>query len=86
MTSTDPFPLTFYAGSNALEIIKRDGFGPEKVKVIAGAAGGPKWLVTWAARQAVFFHSGCYLLPSRCSHRVLHRGLAVCLWGSKRSR
>ncbi len=33
------------AGSQALEIIRDEGLRPERVRVVAGAAGGPKWLV-----------------------------------------
>lgn len=38
-------PLTFIAGRRALEIIRDEGLRPERVSVVAGAAGGPKWLV-----------------------------------------
>ncbi len=37
--------LTIMAGSKALEIIREKGLSAEDVRVIAGAAGGPKWLV-----------------------------------------
>lgn len=37
--------LTFRIGSRALRSIQKNGFDPQKVKVISGAAGGPKWLV-----------------------------------------
>ncbi|MBU2512222.1 patatin-like phospholipase family protein [bacterium] len=37
--------LVFLAGKNAYSLVKNDGLKPEMVKVIAGAAGGPKWLV-----------------------------------------
>lgn len=37
--------LTFRAGFQALKSIERNGLDPRRVKVIAGAAGGPKWLV-----------------------------------------
>jgi len=37
--------LIFLAGKKAYGIIKEKGLHPEMVKVIAGAAGGPKWLV-----------------------------------------
>ena len=37
--------LVFLAGRKAYTIIKEKGLHPEMVKVIAGAAGGPKWLV-----------------------------------------
>ena len=37
--------LDFYAGSIALERIRDGGLQPETVEVVAGAAGGPKWLI-----------------------------------------
>ena len=37
--------LTIRAGSRALEILRDEGLRPERVRVVAGAAGGPKWLV-----------------------------------------
>ena len=42
-SSTDN--LAFLAGKKAFSIIREEGLKPEMVKVIAGAAGGPKWLV-----------------------------------------
>lgn len=37
--------LVFLAGKQALETIRSQGFGPDDVMVVAGAAGGPKWLI-----------------------------------------
>lgn len=37
--------LTFLAGKKALSIIKGEGLRPDRIKIIVGAAGGPKWLV-----------------------------------------
>ena len=37
--------LVFYAGRKAFEIIREEGLRPERISVVAGAAGGPKWLV-----------------------------------------
>lgn len=37
--------LLFLAGSQAIRTIREQGLRPEKVKVVLGAAGGPKWLV-----------------------------------------
>ncbi len=37
--------LSFLAGSKAFAKIQRDGLAADDVKVIAGAAGGPKWLI-----------------------------------------
>ncbi|MDH3932208.1 MAG: patatin-like phospholipase family protein, partial [Chromatiales bacterium] len=38
-------PLKLRAGAAALAQIRRDGFAPEAFSVMAGASGGPKWLV-----------------------------------------
>ena len=75
MMTTDPFPLTFYAGSNALEIIKRDGFGPGQVKVIAGAAGGPKWLVLGELDRVLFSQ---WLLPA--AEPLVLIGSSIAAW------
>ncbi len=40
-----PYPLSFIAGSQALQIIRDEGLNPDRVSVMAGAAGGPKWLI-----------------------------------------
>jgi hypothetical protein len=37
--------LVFLAGSRALRSIRDQGLAPDHVKVVAGAAGGPKWLI-----------------------------------------
>lgn len=39
--------LTLLAGSKALSIIRDEGLRPERVMGVAGAAGGPKWLVLY---------------------------------------
>ncbi len=38
-------PLVYYAGSEAISLIRDGGLRPDMVDVVAGAAGGPKWLV-----------------------------------------
>lgn len=37
--------LSFYGGDRAISIIRKYGFTQDIVKVVAGAAGGPKWLI-----------------------------------------
>ena len=37
--------LIFLAGERALERVRDGGLQPEDVKIVAGAAGGPKWLI-----------------------------------------
>ena len=46
--------LVFYAGRKAFEIIRDEGLKPDRISVIAGAAGGPKWLVLRHLDRAVF--------------------------------
>ncbi|MBB3046651.1 hypothetical protein FHR99_000887 [Litorivivens lipolytica] len=47
-------PLQFKAGRAAIELIEREGLQPENVAAIAGAAGGPKWLVLAAMDKFLF--------------------------------
>jgi len=37
--------LVFLAGEQALKRVRDNGLAPDDVKVVAGAAGGPKWLI-----------------------------------------
>jgi hypothetical protein len=46
--------LTFLAGRKALATIREKGLTPDMVKVIAGAAGGPKGLVLTSLDRAIF--------------------------------
>jgi len=39
--------FTIKAGHQALAIIRDEGLKPERIRVVAGAAGGPKWLVLY---------------------------------------
>ncbi len=55
MTSRAPVgSLSIYAGPGARAAIARDGLSPDMVEVVAGAAGGPKWLVLHGLDRAVF--------------------------------
>jgi len=54
MANNDLSALTFRAGSAARALIAREGLRPEFIKVIAGAAGGPKWLVLGHLDRFVF--------------------------------
>lgn len=47
------FSLTFKAGAGALKLIRRYGFDPASVGTIAGASGGPKWLVLSQLDRAI---------------------------------
>lgn len=46
--------ISIKAGKSAGNLIEKDGFGKESVKVVAGAAGGPKWLILRNLDKAVF--------------------------------
>ncbi|MDX2452676.1 MAG: patatin-like phospholipase family protein, partial [Desulfosarcina sp.] len=46
--------LVFLAGERALETIRSQGLGPDNVKVVAGAAGGPKWLILGHLDRVLF--------------------------------
>lgn len=46
--------LLFIAGTNAYHKIKEAGLAPDDVKVIAGAAGGPKWLILKELDRVLF--------------------------------
>ena len=46
--------LTILAGKKALSLVQDSGLDPGSVDVIAGAAGGPKWLVLGGLDRAVF--------------------------------
>ncbi|MBI5590414.1 MAG: patatin-like phospholipase family protein [Deltaproteobacteria bacterium] len=46
--------LVFYAGRKAFEIIREEGLRPDRISVVAGAAGGPKWLVLRHLDRVIF--------------------------------
>ena len=48
--------LVILAGHQALPILRDEGLCPDRVKVMAGAAGGPKWLVLNGLDRAIFGH------------------------------
>jgi len=48
------FPISFYAGRKALSIIRDKGLAQDDIKVVAGAAGGPKWLVLNHLDRVIF--------------------------------
>lgn len=47
-------PLQFLAGRRALAHIRDNGLAPDDVKIMAGAAGGPKWLILGHLDRALF--------------------------------
>jgi len=46
--------LNIFAGRKALAEIREQGLRPERVQIIAGAAGGPKWLALNGLDRAIF--------------------------------
>lgn len=46
--------LSIYAGEKARRLISEQGLTPDMVEIVAGAAGGPKWLVLCGLDRAVF--------------------------------
>lgn len=62
--------LLIFAGKRALPRLREQGLKPEDIEVIAGAAGGPKWLVLNGLDRALFFQwfkeksSPCFLIGS----------------------
>ncbi|MEA1969021.1 MAG: patatin-like phospholipase family protein [Thermodesulfobacteriota bacterium] len=76
--------LSFYGGARAISIIKKNGLVPEFVKVVAAAAGGPKWLIlghmdkvlfsSWfkGRRESLFLvgsSAGAWRLAAACQNR-----------------
>jgi hypothetical protein len=47
ITIKDENSFVIKAGPKALALIRDEGLRPERVRVVAGAAGGPKWLVLY---------------------------------------
>lgn len=62
--------LLLFAGKKALPRLREQGLKPEDIEVIAGAAGGPKWLVLNGLDRALFFQwfrstrKPCFLIGS----------------------
>ncbi len=46
--------LKFLAGKTAYDEIRGNGFDPRRIKVVAGASGGPKWLALSRLDQVLF--------------------------------
>ena len=46
--------LSFIAGVNALQIVRDEGLKPDRIRVVTGAAGGPKWLILGGLDRALF--------------------------------
>ena len=52
--NSSPLPLAFKAGPLALDVLQREGLSPHTLGAVAGAAGGPKWLVLAAMDKLIF--------------------------------
>jgi hypothetical protein len=46
--------LVFLAGRKAIQTIRKNGLRPEQVRIVVGAAGGPKWLVLHNLDRVLF--------------------------------
>lgn len=46
--------LVFLAGERALKRVRENGLDPDDVKIVAGAAGGPKWLILGQLDRVLF--------------------------------
>ena len=46
--------LKILAGPDALADLREHGLAPERVRVVVGASGGPKWLVLSRLDQVIF--------------------------------
>lgn len=49
-----PSNLDIFAGKKALSIVRDGGLDPDMVEVVAGAAGGPKWLILYHLDKFIF--------------------------------
>jgi hypothetical protein len=47
-------PISLIAGSGAIGIIRDEGLKPDRIRVVTGAAGGPKWLILGGLDRALF--------------------------------
>ncbi len=67
--------LRIRAGEKAIGIIRERGLRAEDVRAVAGAAGGPKWLVLAGMDRAVFGH-----LLGNCARPVHLLGASIGAW------
>ena len=47
-------PISIIAGKTALAVIRDEGLKPDRVRVVMGAAGGPKWLILGGLDRVLF--------------------------------
>lgn len=49
-----PQNINIFAGKNAFSLIRNHGLSPDLIEVVAGAAGGPKWLILYHLDKFIF--------------------------------
>ncbi len=67
--------VTFRAGTKALEHIRINGFNLDDVSVLAGAAGGPKWLILSGTDRHL-----CTLFPRKRKRPLYLTGSSIGSW------
>ena len=67
--------LLILAGKRALSVLREQGLSPDSIDVIAGAAGGPKWLVLNGLDRAIFFN---WITPK--THPLFLVGSSIGVW------
>ncbi len=71
-----PGNLLFLAGKKALSIIRENGLKPDMINVIAGASGGPKWLVLSGLDRVIFPE----WLPKKRKKHLFMIGSSIGAW------
>jgi hypothetical protein len=67
--------IVIYAGKNAAEKVRDSGLKKEMVTGIAGAAGGPKWLVLYGMDRAILSW-----LPAKRKEPLFMTGSSIAAW------
>ena len=67
--------LAFKAGKKAQQLIQEKGLQPEMIHAVAGAAGGPKWIILGGIDQFLFGH---FLFPRTKSLHLI--GSSIGAW------
>jgi hypothetical protein len=68
--------LCYKAGSGILDTIRQEGLRPERIRVFAGPAGGPKWFVSVGFDKAIMQSR----ILERSGRRVLLAGSSAGAW------
>jgi len=67
--------IVFKAGRRALETIREEGLSPDRVGTVAGAAGGPKWLILGGFDRVI-----ASLFLKRSKERIFLVGSSIGAW------